>query len=84
MKYLDLNVKTAFIVHGFDENNNEIIEDVHDDKFIRKLISIDRIQSVTKDYLLVTSSHGRVMYWQYDDSLENLKSKLETAGCIIS
>ncbi|MCB0744028.1 MAG: hypothetical protein H6613_10155 [Ignavibacteriales bacterium] len=84
MKYIDIKVKTAFIVHGFDETNQEIIENINDDKYMRKLISIDRIQSISEDYILVTSSHQRVMYWEYDDTLENLKQKLDSAGLILN
>lgn len=83
MKYIDLEVKTAFIVHGFDENNKEIIEDINDEEYMRKIISVDRIQSISEQYLLVNSSHERVMYWEYNDTLENVKKKLDASGMIL-
>ncbi len=51
MKFIELEVKTAFIVHGFDENNKEIIENIADEVFVKKLISIDRIQSISEEWL---------------------------------
>lgn len=83
MKFIQLEVRTAFIVHGFDENNQEIIEDVSDVEFVTKLISIDRIQSISKEYILVTSSHSRVMYWEYDCSMDELTEKLKSSGMVI-
>ncbi len=83
MKFIELEVKTAFIVHGFDENNQEVIENVSDEAFVKKLISIDRIQSISEEYVLVTSSHTRVMYWEYKCSMDELTAKLKTAGLLI-
>lgn len=83
MKFIELEVKTAFIVHGFDVNNKEIIEQTPDDNFVKKLISIERIQSISEEYVLVTSSHSRVMYWEYNCSMVDLKNQLQSAGLMI-
>lgn len=83
MKFIELEVKTAFTVHGFDENNKEVIENVSDDIFVKKLISIDRIQSISEKYILVTSSHTRVMYWEYNCSMDELTQKLKSSGLLI-
>ena len=80
MKYLEIEVKTAFIVHGFDENNREIVETVDAADFMRKLVAIERIQSISEQYLLVTASHGRVMYWEYMGTLDELKERLGFGG----
>lgn len=83
MKFIELEVKTAFIVHGFDDNNKEIIENVAEQAFVKKLISIDRVQSISEEYVLVTSSHTRVLYWEYNCSMEMLTKKLRLAGLLI-
>ena len=83
MKFIELEVKTAFTVHGFDENNKEVIENASDDIFVKKLISIDRIQSISEKYILVTSSHTRVMYWEYNCSMDELTQKLKSSGLLI-
>ncbi|WP_440877465.1 hypothetical protein [Thalassotalea sp. PLHSN55] len=84
MKFIELEVKTAVIVHGFDSDNKEIIEDVNEENFVKKLISIERIQSISEDYVLVTSSHGRVMYWQYNCSMQELSNKLQASDLIVA
>jgi len=83
MKFIELEVKTGFIVHGFDANNQEIIEQGTDEPFVKKLIAIQRIQSISEEYILVSSSHSSVMYWQYNCSMQQLKDRLAKAGLII-
>jgi len=83
LKYIELEVRTAFTVHGYDENNAEIIEESSEQEYMRKLIHIDRIQSISEDYVLVTSSHGRIMYWNYKGSMQELKQTLSKSNLII-
>lgn len=84
MNFIELEVRTAFTVHGYDENNQEIIENSSEQDFMKKLISVGRIQSISEKYILVTSSHDRVMYWEYTCSMQELKQRLSTAGLVIS
>jgi len=84
MKFIELEVKTAFIVHGFDENNKEIIENIAEEVFVKKFLLIDRIQSISEEYILVTSSHTRVMYWEYNGTMNELTKKLKNAGLLIT
>ncbi|MEH0154907.1 hypothetical protein V6R21_12250 [Limibacter armeniacum] len=80
MNFLEVEVKTAMIFHGFDGNNKEIIEEVVEENFMKKLVAVGRIQSISEQYLLVTSSHGRVMYWEYKGTMEDLKQRLALKG----
>lgn len=75
--FIDLEVRTAFIVHGFDNYNQEIVENLNEKSFTRKLILINRIQSISDQYLLVNSSHGRVVYWEYNATLDEVKALLQ-------
>jgi hypothetical protein len=84
MKYIALRVRTAMLVHGYTTENQEIIEEFHDEPFLEKLIAIERIQSVTEKYLLVSSSHGRVMYWEYEGDLDSIAQRLNAAGLLIA
>ncbi len=79
MKFLDVEVKTALIVHGFDSTNKPIEEKVSEENFVRKLVALDRIRSVSEQYILVTSTSGREMYWEYKGTLEELKLRLQEA-----
>ena len=74
--FIELEVKTAFIIHGYDSQNNEIKEIVNEVDFTKKIIAIERIKSISKNYLLVTSSHDRIMYWEYKGNMDLVKEKL--------
>jgi len=71
------------IVHGFDNNNKEIDEEDNETDFVTKIVAVERIQSISENYLLVSSSHGRVMYWEYEGALETIRAKLEAADLLL-
>jgi hypothetical protein len=83
MKFISLRVRNALMMHGYTVDNQEIVEEFKDEAFVEKLIAIERIQSLTDKYVLVTSSHGRVMYWEYDGSLASVKSRLAAADLVV-
>jgi hypothetical protein len=81
--FIALRVRTATVVHGYTPDNVEIVERVADEPFVDKLVAVDRLRSATEKYLLVTSSHGRVMYWEYEGGLERLTRRLQAAGLVV-
>jgi hypothetical protein len=83
MPFIKLRVRNAVVMHGYTEDNQEITERVEGQEFADKLINVDRIQSATEQYLLVTSSHGRVMYWEYEGGLDRLNARLQAADLVI-
>ena len=84
MKFVSLRVRNAITVHGYTNDNLEV-EELHEgQEFAEKLIAIDRIQSATEKYILVSSSHGRVMYWEYDLTLAQLTGLLAKAGLVVA
>ena len=76
--FLELEVKLGIIMHGFDNQNKEIEEVFEESEFMNKIISIARIQSISEKYILVSSSHGRIMYWEYKGTMEELKQRLQS------
>ncbi|AZJ35634.1 hypothetical protein EI424_10595 [Tenacibaculum singaporense] len=76
MMFIEIEVKLGIIVHGYDDKNKEIEEVFNETDYMKKIISIERIQSISEKYILVKSSHGRVMYWEYKGTMEELKQKL--------
>ncbi len=76
--YIELPVRVHSVIHGYDNDNQLIIESIGEKQFINKLIAIRRIESVSQEYLLVKLTHGRVAYWEYDESYEVVASKLKT------
>jgi hypothetical protein len=83
MQFVRLMVRTAFVVHGYDADNHEVIEQVDETEYVEKLVRTDRIQSVSERYVLVTSSQGRMAYWEYDEELASLRTRLEGAGLLL-
>jgi hypothetical protein len=84
MKFISLRVRNAILMHGYTADNQEIVEEFEDEAFVDKLIAVDRIQSLTEKYVLVTSSHGRVMYWEYEGSLASVRQRLAAAGLVVA
>ncbi len=82
-KFISLCVRNALVIHGYTSDNQEIIQEIKDEPFVEKLIAVERIQSATEKYVLVTSSHGRVLFWEYEEGLSALKSRLALAGLVI-
>ncbi|MEO5686098.1 MAG: hypothetical protein ABIR54_01955 [Burkholderiaceae bacterium] len=84
MKFICLRVRNAILMHGYTSDNVEIVEEFTDEAFVEKLIAVDRIQSLTEKYVLVTSSHGRVMYWEYEGTLAVVQERLAAAGLVVA
>jgi hypothetical protein len=83
MRYISVRVRNGLVSHGYDADNQEILEDVKDERFVEKLVLVERIQSIGEKYLLVTGSHGRMLYWEYEGGFEALKSRLQKAGLLL-
>lgn len=65
MKFLELKLGSHTIIHGYNNNNEEITEDVIVEGFSRKLVSVSRIKSVIEKYVLTDYIDGRWIYWEY-------------------
>ncbi len=84
MKFISVRVRTATVMHGYSEGNKEVVEEFDDDLFVEKLLAIERIQSISDKYILVSSSHGRVVYWEYEGDLSALTARLAHAGLVVA
>jgi len=83
-KFIKITTGNYLIVHGFDANNKEIIEEVTVTQKMVKVVAINRIQSISEKYILVTGSHGRLMYWEYEESFEDLQKQLSYHSLLIA
>lgn len=81
MSFIRLKVRAAFMVHGYDADNREIVEQIGEERFVEKLLRIERIQSISEKYLLVSASHGRVAYWEYEGGLTALRRRWSRPDC---
>ena len=79
-QFIEITVQHHLVSHGFDENNKEIIEEITVEQPMKKFLSVDRIQSVSEKYLLTTYGHGRLVYWEYEGTYEELKEKIRQAN----
>lgn len=82
-KFIRVTTGNYLIVHGFDANNKEIIEEVNVAGKTVKIVAIKRIQSISEKYILVTGSHGRMMYWEYEESFEDLQKQLSYNSLLV-
>ena len=83
MKYIELHVRTAMVVHGYNDDNWEVTEKLQEENYVKKMIAVDRIQSFSAEFLLVNASHGRVMYWEYQEDYDEVRTRLHLAGLLI-
>ena len=72
-KFIEITVQNHLVSHGFDEQNKEIVEEVIVEHPSKKLIRVDRIQSVSEKYILTSYGYGRLVYWEYEGSYEEMK-----------
>jgi hypothetical protein len=75
-RFVEVTVSNYIILHGFDANNKEIEEYVKDQAPKKKMISVDRIQSISEKYICTTYANNRLIFWEYNDGYKNLKKKL--------
>jgi len=51
-EFIELELGSHVIVHGFDDNNQEITEEVKVNSFSKKVVSINRIKSISEKFIL--------------------------------
>ncbi len=76
MKFIELTLKNHTIVHGFDARNKEIIEEVEVDQASKKMVSIDRVLSLSEKYILIKYAYDRIIYWEYEEDYDQVKAIL--------
>ena len=75
-KFIEIVVQNHLVSHGFDEENKEILEEVIVEKPSKKLIRVDRIQSISEKYILTSYGYNRLVYWEYEGSYDTMKKLL--------
>ncbi|MGR3811889.1 hypothetical protein [Jiulongibacter sp. NS-SX5] len=81
-EFIEIEVQNHLILHGFDDDNQEILEEVKPENSMIKLIRIDRIQSLSAKYILTTYAFDRFVYWEYKGSYDEIKKTLKAAGVL--
>jgi len=83
MQFIRVTVKNHEIMHGFDENNKEMLERVEVAKASTKLVAVDRILSIGEKFILISYADGRIIYWEYSESFEDIQEQLKKKGLLI-
>lgn len=78
-KFIRARVKDYVVMHGYDSKNKEVEEVVTQEKFVDKLISIERIMSISEKFILTTYADGRIIYWEYEGGLKKISMELKRA-----
>ncbi len=74
--FIKLKLGSHIIVHGFDESNKEIAEDVIVNEYSEKWVAINRIKSIGEKFVLTDYIDGRWIYWEYEGSFQSLEKRL--------
>ncbi len=77
--FIELILGNHIISHGYDDNNKEILEDIQVENPSKKLVSIQRIKSISEKYILIDYLDDRWVYWEYDENYQSIK-KILTKG----
>jgi len=75
-EFIELTLGNYVIVHGYNDKNKEIAEQIDVRKSSKKIIKVSRIKSVSAKYVLTDYLDGRWIYWEYEEDYELVKTKL--------
>lgn len=75
-KFIEVEVHNHLILHGFDADNKEIIEEVTVNEPMLKSIAVERIQSLSEKSILTTYAFDRLIYWEYTNTYDEIKKAL--------
>lgn len=84
MSFIKVHTKNYIVMHGYDHRNKEVEDTIEVERATEKLIAVHRIQSVTEKYIMTTATHGRFIYWEYEDDYNKLVQVLKEHGLLIN
>lgn len=81
--FITLKIKARSVYHGYSDDRSPIVDPVVSERFVEKIIRLDRILSFTEDYVFIECPHGTAQTWEYEGSLSHIKTKLASIGMVI-
>jgi len=75
-KFIELNLGSHIVSHGYDTNNKEITEEVKVEGFSKKVVAVSRIKSLSETHILTDYNDGRWIYWEYKEDYKKVKKRL--------
>ncbi len=83
MKFFTAFVRPTSIHHGYDEKNNLIVSSFPQREFVEKLIRVDRVLSITEEYIYIECPAGVAQTWEYKGTLAEIKAMFASADLTI-
>ena len=83
MKYISARIRPIKVYHGYSADRELIVDDLPTREFAEKVIKIERILSLTEEYIFIECPHNTVQTWEYEGTLSDIKMQLRTAGMLI-
>ena len=84
MSFIAIETRSYKIVHGFDQQNQEIVEEVTQHQWIKKAVAVSRIQSITEKFIRMHYSHDRIIYWEYRGGMAALLKRMKKASIAVA
>ena len=75
-QFIELELGSYTIVHGFDDQQQEIKEEIKVPNHTKKIVAISRIKSISEKYILTDYLCGRWIYWEYKGDFKEIKKVL--------
>ncbi|HHV67031.1 MAG TPA: hypothetical protein GXX48_05235 [Ochrobactrum intermedium] len=82
MSYISMRIRAVSAVRGYD-GDKKLVTELNAPDFKEKVIKLDRILSFTEDYIFIACPHETVELWEYEGTLEDVKSKLRSVGQLL-
>ncbi|MCR0983832.1 hypothetical protein [Roseomonas populi] len=83
MNYISARIRPDRVFHGYDAERKLVVDKMPAQDFVEKVIKVDRILSVTEDYIFIECPHDTVQTWEYEGDLADIKRRLAAAGLLI-
>lgn len=81
--YISARIRPDRVFHGYDAERKPIVDKMPAQDFVEKVIKLDRILSVTEDYIFIECPHDTVQTWEYEGNLADIKRRLAAAGMML-
>ena len=75
-KFIEITLGNYSILHGYDENNQEIRENITVNSPKKTLLATDTILSVDDEYITTSQIKNKLHFWEYSESFIDIQLEL--------
>ena len=91
MQFISLKIRSKYIFHGYDENNEPLQQDfsmIKNMKFNEVIIPLSDIASIGNNHITIKEAFNRLGTYEYEhetpDFFEKIKEKMLKANILIN